>query len=450
MMKTSRRELLSLGATAGIVSGLPVSSVANATLNDLNKADWREIRGLFRFAGKPPLNAANLCPAFAQVLDAHHEWGERLNADVGFLNRRELVQTQVKSARELCGEVLGVRDISSLALLRNTSEANSIIVSGLEIQPDEEVLLWAENHATNYQSWHYRHQRQPLRVRSLSFDAAQPDDALVQLFVDALTPKTRVVSFSHISNISGTRLPAQAICKAVHQFNPDIFVHLDGAQSWGSVALDLDSIDCDGFSSSAHKWLCGPRGVGVLMLRERWAKHVQPLTLGYDFGFEYPQAELPDSAQRFECLGQRDTAAYAALGTALELHKQIGAQRIEARIAELTQYALKAFTEAGIDCISPNSPGRSHGVVVVDVGGRLKSYGAFLALHNAGYASAFVHGNTVLYRPGGVPEDADAPVYLRICPHIYNSTDDIDAAVAVAKRIKQSNFEIIKELVRFL
>lgn len=414
-------------------------------------ADWSTVRSWFRFSRQAPLNAANLCPPFSEVLTAQQALSRRLAEDVGFLNRRDVVQHEVADAREACADMLGLRDVDSLAFVRNTSEANAAIVAGLDLQPDDEVLLWDENHATNYRSWHYRQARTPFRVKRLSLPRPLRDEAqIVEAFVAALTPKTRVVSFSHLSNISGTRMPAKAICAAVHAHNPEILVHLDGAQSWGSMAVDLDDIGCDSYASSGHKWLCGPRGTGILMVRERWAERLQPLILGYDFAFDYPEEALQPDARRFENLGQRDTAAYGALSAAVGLHQTIGTARIEARIAELTQYTLQAFDRAGIETLTPKAPSLGHGVVVADLGGKHKAFGAFLALHNAGYASAFVHGNKVHCSVDGPCTEEHGPTWLRICPHIYNSTDDIDAAVAIATRIRDSNFEIVKEVVRFL
>ncbi len=442
-----RRELLKWAAGLGTASGLPLAASAAPASTP---PSWSQVRQMFRLQGQAPLNAANLCPAFAEVLDQHGHFAEKLNADVGFLNRREFVKQELAAARTACAALLGLRDADSVAFVRNTTEANAAIVNGLALQAEDEVLLWRENHASNYRSWHYRHLRQPMQVRSFALPQRLESPAQIAAAIVAeLRPNTRVLSFSHLSNISGTRLPAQEICAAVHAVNADLFIHIDGAQTWGSQVVDLDAIDCDSYASSGHKWLCGPRGTGILMLRRRWAERITPSILGYDFNFDYPEDRLQANALRLENLGQRDTAAYGALGVAARRHLALGPARIEARISALTQYALTALDRAGIACITPRDPRFGHGVVVANLGSRLKSYGAFLALHNAGYAAAFIHGNRVHCSPEGPVSEDDLPVYLRICPHLYNDEKDIDAAVAVASRIRDSNFEIIKEMVRF-
>lgn len=454
VVDVGRRRLLTgaAGAIAGVSSGVIAAEPTLPATPRSGEADaWLSVREGFQFSRQAPLNAANLCPAFTQVLDVQQELTRRLNADVGFLNRRDVVHTELAQAKDSCARLLGINNTDDFALVRNTSEANAVIVNGLDLTAEDEVLLWQENHATNYRSWHYRHLRRPFRVRPLPLEAAdKSDDEIVATFVAALNAHTRVVSFSHLSNISGTRLPAAAICRAVHAYNPSIHVHVDGAQSWGSMRVDLGKMDCDSYASSAHKWLCGPRGVGILYMRRKRAEQISPLILGYDFDFDYPEEALPVDARRFESLGQRDTAACAALGAAAQTHLAIGPEKIEQRISELTQYARQAFENVGINIRTPADPRRGHGVVVADLGGRHKSYGAFLALHNAGIASAFVHGNKVHCTPEGIPRESESDVWLRICPHIYNTTADIDAAVQIASRIQRSNFEIIKEVVRFL
>lgn len=109
------------------------------------------------------------------------------------------------------------------------------------------VLIWEQNHGTNNRAWTIRQQRSPFTIVVVQSDldgATSPED-VVESFVSRLTANTKVVTFSHLSNESGVLLPAKEICQAVHQFNPDIHVHVDGAQTWGTMALDLPNMECD-------------------------------------------------------------------------------------------------------------------------------------------------------------------------------------------------------------
>lgn len=459
LMNIKRRDFLKLilGASAATALPLIVTGSCGDTTPDQGKIDteskdgWSPVRSLFTFSHRAPLNAANLCPAFNRVMEHQNRYSARLSSDVGFPNRRDFVLEEVQNARKKVSTMLNAGNVKQLAFVRNTSEANTTIVQGLHLKADEEVVLWDENHPTNYHSWHYQRQVRPFIIKSIGLDLnAGNSNYYVDSFIKNLTPKTRVVSFSHISNISGLRLPAEKICAAIKNFNPEIFILIDGAQAWGSVSIDLRAISCDGYTSSGHKWLCGPRGTGILYVREKWISRVLPNTLGYNFTFDYPEEEFAADATRFECLGQRDDAAYGSLGIAVDLHSNIGIKKIEKRISELTAYGLNAFDKAGIRTITPKDPTFGHGVITADMGGTTKTYGAFLALHNAGISSAFIHHNRIHYTPESIRKVDNLPVYLRVCPHMYNSTDDIDTAVAIAKRVKSSALEIGKEVVKFL
>lgn len=458
-MELPRRDFLRMIAGMGAASAVPMlvsgscsdEKLTSGQFKSLGDKGWEGIRSLFSFTHKPPLNAANLCPAFDRVIAKQAEYTKRLSSDVGFINRRDFALKEVEESRKKVCRMLGIGGTEQLAFVRNTSEANTAIVRGLQLEAGDEVVLWDQNHPTNYHSWNYRRKERPFVIKSITLDMNKEETQyFVDCFVKQLTPRTRVVSFSHVSNISGMRLPAAEICAAVKKYSKAIFVHVDGAQSWGSVAVDLGRIGCDGYSASGHKWLCGPRGTGILYVRKEWITRIIPNILGYNFTFDYPEEALPKDATRFESLGQRDDAAYGALGYAVEMQAGIGIKRIEGCIRELTLYGLKAFEKAGIRTITPKNPRYGHGVIAADMGSTMKAYGAFLALHNAGVSTAFIHNNKIYCSPEGIREVKDVPVYLRICPHVYNSTGDIDHAVAVAKRVKTSAFEIVKEVVRFI
>lgn len=451
----NRRDLLKWSSA---ISGAAVLPLASGVLAEHSAAtEVPASSGIFAVADNvTPLNAANLTPLLLPVADKVIEYSKLLNSDVSFINRRNVVADKVDIAREKVAAMLGVDDPEDLAFVRNTSEGNSVINNGLELGQGDEVLLWNQNHPTNFHSWSYRQKRHGFTLREVLLPAEiTSSQQIIDAFVSRLTPKTRVVTFTELSNISGLRMPAKELCTAIHAYNPDIFVHVDGAQSWGCLDVNLSDMGCDSFSSSGHKWFMGPRGTGILYVNKKWASRIWPNTLGYDFLMEYPLEELPETARRFECIGQRDVAPYAAIGDCVDLYNQLGgSQKVENRIQALTQHAIRSLDTAGIKVKTPTTSenGRSlgHGVVIADLESSLSVYGAFLALHNEGIASAFVSGSKVCCEPQNQAPSDDLPTYLRLSPHVYNSESDIDRAVATIKRVQTSKFEIVKEVVRFL
>jgi len=115
------------------------------------------------------------------------------------------------------------------------------------------------------------------------------------------------------------------LCRVAHE--KGIFVHVDGAQTWGALKVDLRELGCDSYSASSHKWLLGPKEVGILYLRRDRIPDVWPNVVAPGWGNDVEPD--PIGARKFESLGQRDDAALAAVGTTVDWHKEIGHERIE-------------------------------------------------------------------------------------------------------------------------
>ncbi|WP_020647952.1 aminotransferase class V-fold PLP-dependent enzyme [Solimonas variicoloris] len=435
-----RRELFALGAAgaATALGGRLLQAGATTPAAALPAAgDWAAVRREFAFAHsaapRVPLNAANLTPPLQRVIAAYDAANAALAADASFHHRLLYLQTQIARLRALFARHLGVAG-DDVAIMRNTTEANATIVNGFELAASDEVVLWDQNHHSNNRSWGYRRARTPFVCRVVRVPAQPRSDAeLIAPFVAALGPRTRVVSFSQISNISGLRLPAAALCRAIHAYRPDIFVHVDGAQGWGSTALDLAAMDCDSYSSSAHKWLMGPREMGILYVRRARVAALRPSTVGYDYAFDYPETALADGAARFECLGQRNDASFAALATALEFHLALGAEAIEARIQTLGTQLRERLRAAGLRLQTPDDERYAHGISVVASDEPARAVAAFRALYEQhGLYAAYVHGNRVLCDVAS-GETGELPLALRLCTHVYNDEQDLDTAVAALK-----------------
>jgi selenocysteine lyase/cysteine desulfurase len=234
----------------------------------------------------------------------------------------------------------------------------------------------------------------------------------MKIFTDAFSPQTRVLALTHVSNVSGLRLPVRELCDAAHQRG--IWVHVDGAQSWGALNVNLRDLDCDSYSASAHKWFCGPKEAGLLFVRKERIPEVWPNVVAPGWG-NAVQPEVK-GARKFELLGQRDDAALAAIAIAADFHSTIGSARIEARLVELATLLKTGLKEAGIELVTPLDPERSGGVCVV----RLPAAGS-----NAIYDKLYHEHGIAGASTGG----------LRLCPHIYNTREHIDRAIRGVKAL---------------
>ena len=409
----SRRRFLTDLTGGAIVLPAAMESLARQTGSvsggAASDAFWEEIRGQFSFSEeRVPMNAANLCPSPGVVAERVYTLTRDIDRDCSSHNRSKF-RSLLEASRTKVATALRVT-ADEVALVRNTSEANNIINNGLPLETGDEVVVWDQNHPTNNVAWQVRAARFGLTVTRVSTPVTPTGtDELVGVFEHALTSRTRVLALTHASNVTGIRLPVADLCEMAHRRG--IHVHVDGAQSWGVLDLDLAALGCDSFSASAHKWFVGPKEVGLLYVKADHIARIWPSVIAPSWGSQVEPR--PVGARKFESMGQRDDAALAAIGTTADFHEQIGAARIEARVTALATRLKEGLHEAGYALVTPLAPALSAGVCIATV------EGARGALVNA------------LYEEHGIAGAATGG--LRLCPHLYNTVDHVDRAVRGAR-----------------
>ena len=357
------------------------------------------------------MNAANLCPSPRVVAERVYALTRDIDQDCSSQNRRKFGGLLEASRAKVAG-ALGVT-ADEVALVRNTSEANNIINNGLPLETGDEVVVWDQNHPTNNVAWDVRAARFGITVTRVATPIHPTGvDELVGVFERALTPRTRVLALTHASNLSGIRLPVADLCDVAHRRG--IHVHVDGAQSWGVLDVDLAALGCDSFSASAHKWFVGPKEVGLLYVKADHIARIWPSVVAPGWGSQVEPR--PVGARKFESMGQRDDAALAAIGTTIDFHERVGAARIEARVIELATRLKDGLRDAGYALVTPQAPALSAGVCIAAVEGNRG------ALVNA------------LYEEHGIAGAATGG--LRLCPHLYNTVEHIDRAVRGARALR--------------
>src|SRR6266496_3835013 len=153
-----------------------------------------------------------------------------------------------------------------IALVRNATEANSYIANGLDLKAGDEVLITDQEHPGGEQPWNLRAKRYGIVVKKITLPKPVPNAAAgLNLFNDAITPRTRVLFFSHITTATGVVLPAKELCRLAR--TKGILSAVDGAHVIGMMKLNLRELGCDMYSSSPHKWLQAPKGTGFLYVR---------------------------------------------------------------------------------------------------------------------------------------------------------------------------------------
>src|SRR6516164_2703784 len=261
-MNPTRRQFLGRSAAlpaswTAFAAALQAAGAARASADSRSgEALWQLVRRQFPLEDELIyLNAANVCPASRPVLDRYAALLRDFHANPSFQNRdkyrplRESVRTKV-------ARLLGVA-ADEVAITRNTSEGSNLVVRGIDLKPGDEVVITDHNHPSNNESWKLRARRDALVVRSVPVPvpARSPED-LIAGIERAITPRTRVIAITHLTSTTGIRYPIKPIAELARR--RDIFLHVDGAQTFGACAVNLRDLGCDSYSASAHKWPMGP------------------------------------------------------------------------------------------------------------------------------------------------------------------------------------------------
>src|SRR5882762_4336899 len=247
-----------------------------------------------------------------------------------------------------------------IALLRNATEANSYIANGLDLKPGDEVLMTDQEHPGGEMPWQLRAKRYGIVVKKVILPKPVENSAQVlNLFSDAITPRTRVLFFSHISTFTGVVLPVKELSALAR--SKGILSAADGAHTPGMMRFNVHDLGCDFYSSSPHKWLQAPKGSGFLYVRNEVIDRVWN-TIATE-GWDDPKIR----AERFQRIGSSNVPALWGLRASIQLANDIGMDRIEKRHRQLCDYLLDAMLKRGVvSWTSPDATMRC-GIATVNV-----------------------------------------------------------------------------------
>ena len=172
---------------------------------------------------------------------------------------------ELKEARAVVGRMIGAA-VDEVAITLNATTGMNFLAGGLDLQAGDEVLTTDQEHSGGIGGWRLRAKRHGIVLRELPLGPAleRGPEGIVRLFEEAITPRTRVIMFSHITSGLGILMPARELSALAHAHG--VLSVVDGAQVLGQRALDVKAIGCDAYVSSPHKWLLAPKGTGVLYI----------------------------------------------------------------------------------------------------------------------------------------------------------------------------------------
>ena len=379
-------------------------------------AFWNGVRDQFVMPpGLAVMNAANLCPSSRPVLESMYGATRDIDQDPSQNNRAKLYPAKEETRARLA-RFLRVTP-EEIVITRNTSESNNLISNGLDLKPGDEVVIFHDNHPSNNAAWRKKAKRFGYTVTELPNPNPHPG---AEYYVDAvrkaLSAKTKVLAFTHLTSTVGDLMPAADMCRVARERG--VLSVLDGAQSFGLLDVDLSAIQPDFYTGSAHKWPCGPKEAGVLFVSSRIQDRVWPSIYSAYTG-------AVGLSKTFEGFGQRDDAAIVAFGEAIAFQEKVGRANIEKRARELTQALIAGLQNIpGVRLWTSTSPDRSAAVVSF-LPGSLNPQTLTTALYEKDKIACATRGGA---DRGG----------LRFSPHLYNTTAEVERVLAALTRYVKS------------
>ena len=278
-------------------------------------AYWKSVREQFYLKDNVTyLQGGTVGPSPRPVIEHVISLLREFESDPLHNQRDALLGPIVEGSRKKLAAFVGTEP-ERVALVTNATMGMNVPVHGLPLEAGKEILMSDQEYGSIRGMWEYMAQEKGLQIRTvpLPMPPGSPDE-VVDAFARGLSSRTQIMVFSHVYCTSGLVTPVKALCRLAHDHGALAIV--DGAHAVGMVPVDITDIGCDFYTSSCHKWLLAPKGVGMAYIPES-LEHIRPATLG--FGLNHKSG-----AARFDVAGTRDLTHLAGLGKAIDFQEEIG------------------------------------------------------------------------------------------------------------------------------
>ncbi len=411
-----RRFLRSAGAASlGLMFGprlvaqyatRPVHAVAE------DEAFWAAVRGQFRLSGDY-INLENgyYCFQPQPVLEAFIDNVRAVNLQASHYMRTRQLDDKMRIRARLAD--FGGCSPEELIITRNTTESLDTVINGFDWRAGDEAVLANQDYGSMIDMFKQQARRFGMRNRFIDIPMdPTSDDEVVQVYANALTPKTRLIMVPHMVNITGHILPVRAICDMAHGRGVPVMV--DAAHTFAHLDYQLPELHCDYYGASLHKWLATPLGAGILYVRRDHIEKLWPI---------YADDSVPaGDIRKLNHTGTHPVHTDLTIERALAFHEMIGSARKEARLRYLQRYwSSRVRGLRKIEMNTPTDPHRSCAIANVGVQGMAPSDLARILLDK--------------YRIYTVAIDGAGVRGVRVTPQVYTSTTELDNLVQALKEL---------------
>ena len=392
-----------------------MATIEETVLDPENESHWTRLRHEFRVRSDTVyLNHGSFGIALNRVRHRRDLLLKNLETQpMDFLLRSH--EPLMATARQRLAEFVGT-EAQNLAFVDNATYAMNVVANSMQLTEGDEVLLTDQEYGAVKRIWEKKARESGCKITEVSLPTKiESQQQVVDLILDSVSPKTRLVVFSHIVSGSALIMPAKAICTALREKN--ILSCVDGPHAPLQVDVKLNQTGCDFYCASLHKWLCAPLGTGFVFVRPDHRDLVSAPITGWG---RLDVEELAGWEEEMIWLGTRNMTGAMAVPEAIAFFQELGFENVRRRIHHLATYAEKGLTELfGTETIAPRSEG---------------FYGSMA--HVPLPAGDWSKLQDELW----VQEGIEVPIWklrdnwwIRVSCHLYNSREEIDFLIAELK-----------------
>ncbi|MEM1325614.1 MAG: aminotransferase class V-fold PLP-dependent enzyme [Bacteroidota bacterium] len=324
--------LLSLG-TPALFTQLEktIAAYAHFSPEELARKEdfWAKIRGDYRL--KPDyINLENgyYCFMPQEVLENYIHHIRRINYEGSYYLRT----VQFENKRKVKERLAAIAQCSpeELIITRNTTESLDMIIDGFPWEKGDEAVMAVQDYGAMLDMFQQQERQHGIVNKIVSVpNHPTSDSELIELYTNAITPKTKLLMVCHLINITGQVLPIRKIVDMAHEKGVQVMV--DGAHAFSQMQFNIPDLGCDYYGASLHKWLSAPLGSGILYVKKEHIPNIKPLFAEGDWA-------AADDIARLNHTGTHPVATDLGIIDAIEYQERLGLGRKEARLRYLQHY----------------------------------------------------------------------------------------------------------------
>lgn len=359
------------------------------------------------------------------ITDEYYSVNANVHRGVHFLSQQ--ATNLHEASRETVRKFINARGTNEIVFTRGTTESINLVASTFadsQMQAGDEVIVSVMEHHSNIVSWQLQAARKGIVLKVIPMN--DRGELLLDEYEKLFSPRTRIVSVTHVSNVLGTINPVDKLIEIAHAHNVPVLI--DGAQSIPHLPVDVQALDADFYVFSGHK-VYGPTGIGVLYGKEDWLDRLPPYQGGGEMikNVSFEKTTFNELPFKFEA-GTPDYIGSTALAKALDYVSAIGMENIEAYEHELTEYAMQHLKE--IPGIRIFGEAERKSSVISFLVGNIHHFDMGTLLDRLGIAVRTGHhcAEPLMHRLG-------IEGTVRASFALYNTKEEIDALAAGIERV---------------